>query len=157
VWIVLCSLVFVVGCGSGRPDTAPVRGQVTYKGEPVAGASVVFLCPGAPRMAIGRTDASGNYQLTTYEPNDGAAIGMHTVTVKKYDRQAAAPKAAVDPNDPKAIAKGISETMRQSALAVAKSEKSGSLLPEKYASIKTSDLQKEVVDGENVINIELVD
>jgi len=45
--------------------------------------------------------------------------------------------------------------MRKSAQQVAKSEKSGSLLPKKYAQLSTSDLRKDVVAGDNVIDIDL--
>jgi hypothetical protein len=32
-------------------------------------------------VALGRTDESGRFTLTTYENNDGAIVGRHTVTV----------------------------------------------------------------------------
>lgn len=108
-------------------------------------------------MAIGTTDAGGNYTLTTYEPNDGAVIGSHTVTVKKLADAADAPAVPVGPMDRKQMAKAIEQSMRQSAQLARDAEKSRSGLPEKYAHLKTSDLHKEVVDGPNVIDLELTD
>ena len=149
----------LAGCAdSGRPKIAPVRGKVTYHGEPVSEATVVFLCPGAPRLAVGKTDAHGNYQLTTYEPNDGAVVGTHTVAVKKHKTEPGQVDSAtekVDPNDQATVNKSIESAMRKSAQQVAKSEKSGSLLPKKYAQLSTSDLRKDVVAGDNVIDIDL--
>jgi hypothetical protein len=156
------SCFLLAGCsGSGRPTIAPVSGHVIYKGQPVADATVVFLCPGAPRLAVGTTDKDGNYQLTTYEPNDGAVIGTHTVTVKKFKNEPAATDpaagAAIEMKDSAALSKAIEKSMHEAARQAAKAEKSGSVLPAKYAQFKTSDLHREVVDGPNVINLELTD
>jgi hypothetical protein len=161
-WLLVASCVLVACCsGSGRPAIAPVRGTVTYKGKPVAGATVVFLCPGAPRLAVGKTDERGEYQLTTYEPNDGAMIGNHVVTVKKKDMaaEAASTDAAAtgQPLQGEALSRAIAQSMRQSSQQAKKAEKAGSLLPAKYAFLKSSDLRKDVVDGENVINLDLTD
>jgi hypothetical protein len=160
--IFLASCLLLAGCsGSGRPALAPVRGTVTYKGKPVAGATVVFLCEGAPRLAVGMTDERGGYQLTTYEPNDGAMIGQHVVTIKKRntgtetaDTDAGASGGALQGE---ALSKAIAQSMRESSQAAKKAEKAGSVLPAKYAYLKTSDLRKDVVDDENVINIDLTD
>lgn len=85
----LLSLVAFTGCGGGgevadRPATAEVTGKVTYKGEPVEGATVTFHSSSPDgRGATGRTDESGNYQLTTFEAGDGAIPGSYQVTVVK--------------------------------------------------------------------------
>jgi hypothetical protein len=159
VGLLATSCFLLAGCsGSGRPAIAPVRGTVTYQGKPVAGATVVFLCPGAPRLAVGTTDESGNYRLTTYEPNDGAMIGTHVVTVKKYASDSGGDvNASAEPMDQRAMAEAIEKSMRQSAQQAKQAEKTGSLLPSKYAHQKTSGLRKVVVDGQNVVDIELTD
>jgi hypothetical protein len=151
------SLLLLGGCsGSGRPEMAPVQGKVTYKGKAVSGATVVFLCPGAPRMAIGTTDDGGNFTLTSYEPNDGAAIGTHSITVTKFGDDGL-PEVTAPAVDSKDMKKAIAQSMRQSAQAAEAAEKKGSGLPLKYSQMHTTDLQKEVVEGENVIEIELTD
>jgi hypothetical protein len=157
VAIFICAVCLLnAGCGaSTRPDLSPVKGKVTYQGKAVNDATVVFLCPGAPRPAIGTTDDQGNFQLTTYEANDGAMIGMHTVTVKKYASQTETAEPV--PQNPKEMAKAIEKSMHQSAQVATQAEDSRSLLPEKYAQMKTSGLEIEVVLGENVIDIELKD
>ena len=88
--LLLLGLAALPGCGdSGEYAVVPVSGIVTCQGKPVANANVNFspkaseersaLNPG--KLALGMTDAQGHFQLTTYENNDGAIIGTHTVTV----------------------------------------------------------------------------
>ena len=72
-----------LGC-SGEVSTvklAPVKGKVTLGDKPVAGVTVSFMAEGTPRFAVGETDAEGNYQLTMFDQNDGAAIGQNIVTI----------------------------------------------------------------------------
>jgi hypothetical protein len=160
--IFLASCVLLAGCsGSDRPAIAPVRGIVTYNGQPVAGAWVEFLCPGAPRPAVGKTDERGEYRLTTYEQCDGAMVGTHVVTIEKLNAEVATTDTNIDASGQslqgEALSKAIAQSMRDSSHAAKKAEKAGSMLPAKYAYLKTSDLRKDVVDGENVINIDLTD
>jgi hypothetical protein len=145
------------GCsGSGRPATAPVRGQVTFRGKPVAGATLTFLCDGAPRPAVGTTDAAGTYQLTTFEPNDGAVVGVHVVTVKKYATVSDEGFPEIDPSmGPAAMAKALEKAEQQTLAVHRKARRAPAELPVKYGHRTTSDLRKEVVEGENIINIEL--
>ncbi|MCA9101642.1 MAG: carboxypeptidase-like regulatory domain-containing protein [Pirellulales bacterium] len=60
----------------------PASGVVTYEGEPVEAAQVMFM-PSSDRMATGVTDAEGRFELSTFEPGDGVVIGQHKVTVTK--------------------------------------------------------------------------
>jgi hypothetical protein len=146
----LCCVL--LGCSqSNRTKTYPVRGTVTYRGKPVSDASVEFLAPGASRPATGVTDGNGRFRLTTFEPDDGAIVGAHVVTVIKIGSQ---PPAATNPgqgdNDPAAIEKA----MAQSAL---QQRKARSELPAKYADRRTSDLHVEVAAHESQVEIKLSD
>jgi hypothetical protein len=153
---VACCFSFAGCSDSDRPNVAPVRGKVTYNSKPVAGATVEFLCPGAPRPASGTTDADGHYHLTTFEPEDGAILGTHVITVNKYNaEQEESPLQPVAPG--KSINEAIAEDMRRSVDTIEKAKKAKPLLPPKYGNRSTSDLNREVVAGENVIDIELKD
>ena len=77
------ALLLIVGCGRVTPLTMPVKGTVTFEGSPLAEADVAFT-PTGGRPATGRTDAAGQFTLTTFRTNDGAMIGKHTVTVCKH-------------------------------------------------------------------------
>jgi hypothetical protein len=158
---VVCLVVSLVSAGcsrSGRPAVAPVRGQVTYQAKPLARATIAFLCPGAPRLAVGTTDEAGNYRLTTFEPDDGAIIGTHIVTVNMFDSE---PEEVVVGPDPPTIAKpmskSIDDAMKRSVRRIQIADKAKPRLPTKYAERRTSDLRKEVVAGDNIINIDLKD
>jgi hypothetical protein len=89
-------LVLVVlllgGCGSsGEHAVAETRGTVTYNGQPVPDVVVSFTpqatgdakTPG--KSATGRTDAQGEFVLSTYEIGDGAVVGRHAVLVSSED------------------------------------------------------------------------
>ncbi len=89
--ILSISALTTLGCGGGgdRYDTIPVSGVVTCGGKPVANGTVNFT-PMAEqgrtegnrgRVALGMTDKDGRFKLTTYENDDGAIVGKHTVTV----------------------------------------------------------------------------
>src|SRR5207253_6972041 len=51
----------------GVSGTVPVSGKVTYKGQPVAQATVTFIGEGEARTAVAITDARGVYQLKTLD------------------------------------------------------------------------------------------
>jgi hypothetical protein len=149
---VLALCCVLLSCSqSNRIKTYPVHGTVTYLGKPVSSASVEFLAPGASRPATGVTDGNGRFHLTTFEPDDGAIVGTHIVTVAKTGSQ---PGAAANPsqveNDPAAIEKA----MAQSAL---QQRKARSELPAKYADRSSSDLHFDVAAHENQFEIKLND
>lgn len=85
---VICLLVLIAGCGDGRVSVYPVTGTVLYHGEPAADADVTFYDTRPPEQTRdipipqGRTDAQGQFKLTTFEENDGAPAGKYRVAVK---------------------------------------------------------------------------
>lgn len=68
-----------------RPGTVPVSGVLTLDGQPVEGATVMFVpAKGglyAGGAAAGKTDGKGKYTLTTFKPGDGAVPGTYTVVI----------------------------------------------------------------------------
>lgn len=74
----------VSGCGSSdQRETASVQGVVTFRGEPLAGATVFFMPEKGPR-ATGETDEKGVFKLMTYRPGDGAVPGEFKISIAKY-------------------------------------------------------------------------
>jgi hypothetical protein len=69
--VALLTLVALAGCGG---STGTVTGRVTFKGQPLAGAVVIFV-PEAGIGAGGATDSDGRYQLTSRSPGDGVKAG----------------------------------------------------------------------------------
>ncbi len=85
----------VIGCGRDDKLT-PVHGQVFYRGQPLAGGTIVFT-PDAERggrgsLACGEIGPDGRYTLHT-EQAAGAVPGWHRVTV-------APPRLAEAPGQP---------------------------------------------------------
>lgn len=154
----LCCLVvglLLTGCGGGgdKVQTHKVKGKVTYNGSPVAGATVTFSPQekGSP-AALGITDAQGIYTLTTYDSGDGAAAGLYKVLVYKITQEES-PATSATSHDPT----GADRSARpaHSGSKAGQKKASGSLLPEKYAKVDTTTLNKNVVGGDNEINLEL--
>lgn len=79
---ILLSGLVLAGCGPPNPPTVEVKGVVTLDAQPVEGAAVVFT-PSEGRPATGRTDAAGEFVLSTFKQGDGAVPGKHRVTVSK--------------------------------------------------------------------------
>ncbi len=89
----LCvAVLLATGCGSSL-NTAKVNGKVTVAGQPVADIVVTFMPEGGGRPAMGVTDASGNFSLSTLGNQDGAVPGKHKVAFSK-----SAPPPASDPS-----------------------------------------------------------
>lgn len=123
------TFVVLTGCSSEpAPDRLavfPVSGQVRLNGNPLANAFVV-LHPRQPAdartlPARGKTDQEGRFQLTSYEANDGAAIGEYAVTVEYYQLVKNGESYIAGPN----------------------------VLPPKIANPATSDIVVRVATGEN--------
>ena len=72
---------------SDRPETYSATGTVTYNGQAVEEATVMFIpmdagTPGT-RGAVARSDASGKFVLTTFEGGDGALPGSYKIAIYK--------------------------------------------------------------------------
>jgi hypothetical protein len=149
---VFCCVVLLslVGCGGGeklnRPPVYKVRGKVTLQGKPVKGADVTFMNKETNKSAFGKTDDNGEYQLTTFNANDGAVEGKHDVTIVEIPPIASTP-AIADVNTDAYQPPGIG----QDTMPAPKSS-----LPQKYADPSTSGLFGVVnKDGENVCDFDL--
>ena len=122
--------VGLAGCG---PELAEVKGRVTYRGQPLAGANVSFV-PTQGQIATGVTDASGQFTLQT-GPRPGAAVGQYKVCVTKFS-----PASLVSPARAEDIKK---MKMYQGGKVPAPSK---SEIPEKYGHPNQSGLEA-VVTG----------
>jgi hypothetical protein len=82
VVLILCIGALSVACNfDPRPARAPVTGTVTYRGVPVANASVSFIPTSGEQIAMGITDPQGKFTLRTFELADGAIVGPHKVQI----------------------------------------------------------------------------
>ena len=127
-WIWVLPVVILFGCGPSRPKTVTVSGTVTYKKEPVKGASILFAPKAHGNPALATTDVDGKYRLRTFLPGDGARPGEYVVSIRACVVEAA---------------------------GTAGPAKTKWLIPEKYGSGRTSGLTATVGPGQKEFNFDL--
>jgi hypothetical protein len=124
--MVLVTLSFT-GCGSkdaSRVAVHPATGAIKFRGQPAVGAFVTLYSIDAPtEVPAPRATVghNGEFSLTTYDGDDGAPEGEYTLTVQWYRPIRQGDEYIGGPN----------------------------VLPQKYASAKTSDLKIRIAAGEN--------
>jgi hypothetical protein len=136
ILLALVGIVALVGCGStaSGPATIPVTGEVMLNGQPVAGADVAFMPKvegpdSASAQAI--TDDTGRFEVVSlFDQGRTSQAGML----------------------PGAYAVSVTQLEQPSSSA----RPPRNLLPEKYGSPETSELNAEVdAQGENHFKFEL--
>ncbi len=79
------------GCGSGgAADSSlstlvPVKGKVTFKGEPLTTGTIRFEPDDFGRAASGKLQPDGTYVLSTLKEGDGVVPGHHRVSITNLD------------------------------------------------------------------------
>jgi hypothetical protein len=77
------------GCGTAGsgtlPQLVPVKGKVTFKGQPVTVGTVHFEPDDYGRPASGKLQSDGSFVLTTLKEGDGVIPGHHRVTITDLD------------------------------------------------------------------------
>jgi hypothetical protein len=129
----LLTMGLIVGCGESIefPETFPVSGKVTYKGEPVPKGTITFQ-PDEGQAAVGEIQSDGTYKLSTFGEGDGALPGHHRVFV---------------------IANTADPTKIPGSSPGWKPPKD--LVPKKYNKLETSGLQANVEKSPTEVNFDL--
>ena len=126
--LALSGCVLLAGCGgSDHPVLAKVVGTVQYKAQPLEQGTITFH-PAKGRAATGKIKDGHILDVTTFAPRDGAAVGLHRVTVVSFDN----PDADMY------------------------TEKKSSI-PTSYSDLNKSKLEVEIQPGENDLTLELTD
>ncbi len=131
------------GCGasSGRQETAPVAGTVTFKGEAVPSGSLLFVpvIPGPSAQATLKPD--GTFSVGTYEVSDGMIPGEYLVAFQGTMTPEDASSAPILPEDVPLRPKKPSPN---------------EVIPEKYGNQKTSGLTAKILPRQkNQLTFEL--
>jgi len=153
--VIILSLFVLAFIGCNNPDArfTKVEGTITYNGEAVAGASIIFSpTDSSGESASGKTDKSGKYTLTTAGAENagtGVAPGTYNVLVTKVQ--------STQTSDPDVLAeqrKEITEEELQRRLAAKGLTPSTAvkieykhLLPEIYGQPSSTPLKATVSKG----------
>lgn len=95
--------VLVPGCGQPGIGAIPAKGTVLVDGKPMEGVMVIFHPDQGERAASGKTDANGEFKLTTELANDGALPGSYKISVTKHVNEKDDVPTNVNPNDPASL------------------------------------------------------
>jgi hypothetical protein len=133
------AICLLAGCGStdGRSHVAPVKGKVTFKGEPLRTGSIIFVPDAGGKTAVADISREGEYVLGSYDATDGAIPGKHRIMIIALT----APGGTGLPEDTQRLKGGAQSPVN--------------ILPEKFSDDKKSMLVAEVKDGDNTIDIVL--
>src|SRR3954468_9731312 len=85
-FLTIALTTFLTACNPEKlPGLGKVVGSITMDGQPVPNATVTFdgAKAGEP-PSLGRTDASGKYELYYSRGHKGATIGEHVVHISTF-------------------------------------------------------------------------
>lgn len=142
--VALAAMVFVAGCGPAVPETpevVPVKGTVTFDGQPLGKAVISFQPTASGRGASAISNDDGSFAPSSFSSGDGLVPGSYGITVTKYPSAAAGVGADMDSED---------YTGEDTAADDPKNE-----LPAKYETRDSSGLTVEVKSGEPVEGLKL--
>ena len=143
--VVMSIALGLTGCGGpAQPKLYPTTGTVTWKGAPLADATVSFV-PSVGAPSDGKTDAQGKFTIMT-NGKPGAPAGACKVTVSKFAGAAPSMPSAPKPED-----------MMKMYEAKKKGQVDKGEIPAKFGRPDTSGLAAEVTTdaAKNVFTFEL--
>ncbi len=152
--LILALLVVLAFVGCGNPNLGQVSGIVTYDGQPLENATVIFI-PQGPEGVLGvaQTDENGKYIMSSplkKNVTEGVLAGEYNVTITKKEKIVDADQILY--NEGKISYDELNERQSKKDIDV----QAKSLIPTRYDSIETSGLTAEVqAKTENVFNFEL--
>jgi len=130
VLFISLSIFAYLGCAGG----APVEGTVSYKGQPVDGATVSLQTDDGNPVGTGVTDGVGHFRIKSLTGTDLIPSGTYKVTVTKSTIMSS--EIPTDVSDP-AVGK-MMKNMKKNAPS------NKDKLPDKFASSKSTTLAVKV-------------
>jgi len=166
IYLGIIGCLAAVGCDGSAGGTnvklAAADGTVTYKGGPLAGATVTFIPANGP-LAMATTDLSGKFTLSS-GAMPGCAVGEAKVSVSVAGPADSASNVSSNAKPGGMTAEQIAEQQKKMAEATksfqakADAAPAKSLIPQKYDNPQTSGLSYTIKpDGDNHFKIELQD
>lgn len=140
-------LAAATGCGDKAVMLYPVHGQVKFRGNPAAGALVVFhdVRPADQLKDIpiprATAQADGTFRLTCFGAREGAPAGKYRITIVLPE--------AVLPAEPTTEASDGDSAPSGAVVDPESAPSPRDLLKARYADPATSGLEATVVEGDN--------
>ena len=136
--VLLLAVAALPACGPSGPRPVPVSGTVTVDGQPMAGASVMFMPQAEGQPGVGLTDEAGKFRLTSGSSQAGVMPGSYKVTVTLH-------KVTGFLADKDGLSGGIAPGgIREQWL-----------VPQRYSNPQTSGLTAEVREGMEPVKLAL--
>lgn len=133
-WVsAVCLAAFTAGCGSGNPKTYPAHGTVMYKNATLQSGMVYITPEGGGTGASGKIQTDGSFKLGTFDADDGALPGKYKVRVEVF------------PEGEDAGLPGMEFGKKKPPI------------PMKYMDPSKTPLTCEIKEGDNKIELKLVD
>lgn len=148
------ALPFMVGCGDSATSLGklvPVKGKVTYHGEPApAGCVITFIHTERNFPASAEIAADGSYTLLF---NGKPEVPMGTYKVSVTSPAAAAAEAAADPSNPEAY----KAMMLKPPMSKGGGQAPVATIPKKYATPETSGVTFTVIEQPTTYDLDMKD
>jgi hypothetical protein len=142
IFVSVLFLAAVGGCGGANgTKLAPFTGQVTYKGRPVANATITIQ-PKTGALGSAVTDDEGKFIAKT-GTSTGVAVGTCTITVEAWaGGKSGDPVPQMSEAEAKQNPKAYSEMMKQAMMNRKQTQTTPkSLIPLKYTRLDSTPLK----------------
>jgi hypothetical protein len=141
-------LLCAVLSGCNGLKLGEVKGHVKSKGQLVTEGTIMFHPEQGP-TAVGTIQPDGSYTLTTVQPNDGALVGSHKVTIL------ATKVGAGRMETPKSFEEELKQGMQKSTGKVLVAGQVQWIVPEVHSQVATTKLTAKVERGQNSIEFDV--
>lgn len=152
------TLSLIAGCSSSSgPKLAPADGTVTFKGQPLVGATVMLVPEKGP-FAMGVTGKDGKFTVAT-AGRPGVIVASVKVSITAGSASSeTTTKQPMSPAEAEEYMKKAAETQAAIASGRVAAVQSVGTIPEKYSKAETSGLTYTIQEnGDNHFKIDLVE
>jgi hypothetical protein len=152
-WVIIfCTAIILTAssCNRDKIKVYPVKGTITYNGSPLDQASISFIPKDASgRGAVASSDSSGYFEVITHGVNRKGAIAgeYHVIVSKEIAVDANGKQITISPIPPDQLPTGTPQTRPLIK----------SLIPEKYNNPQKPLLETVIIQGKNIIELNLQD
>lgn len=155
-WGIL-AMFLMAGCSGDAKEVKFVEagGIVTYKGAALADAVVMFIPQNGP-LAMARTNLEGKFNLMTGGSQPGVAVGKVKVSVEAGSAKKSSAAEFKQTENPEELKKMQEDVMNKMLTSGKDAPQAESVIPKRYASAETSNLEFTVSEKASENNFKIV-